>query len=122
MHNGHLIGDEMLKRFVTIAKTLLDNRHMLFRYAGDSFAIASINSSLEEVQKLAQQLCEVMRNDLSPHQSKHCGDQHCMGPAKISVSIGIANSNQDTSTELLIENAERKMYEAKIAGKDRVCA
>lgn len=122
MHNGHLIGDEMLKRFVTIVEPLLDNRHLLFRYAGDSFAIASINSSLEEVQKLAQQLCEVIRNDLSPHQSKHCGDQHCMGPAKISVSIGIASSNQDTSAELLIENAERKMYEAKIAGRDRVCA
>jgi GGDEF domain-containing protein len=43
-----------------------------------------------------------------------------MGPAKISATIGIGLYEKNVSAESLLETAERKTYEAKLAGKDRV--
>lgn len=117
-HNGHLVGDQMLKRFVALVEPLLGKQDFLFRVGGDEFAIILPKFGCEESLHLSQQICGVVREKLTPLQPTHCGDRHCMGPAKISVSIGVALFEQNTSSENLLEIAEEKMYEAKCAGRD----
>lgn len=119
-HNGHLVGDELLKRFVKLVGPLLGNKDSLFRVAGDEFAIIMPESGREESLNLSQRICDIAREKLAPPQPKHCGDEHCMGPAKISTSIGVGLYEKSLSVESLTEMAEKKMYEAKCAGRDRV--
>ena len=122
MHNGHRAGDDLLKRFVTIVKPLLGDNHALFRYGGDSFAIVLLNISQKEVLSLAQEICDISRQKLSPPQLVDCGDPHCMGHAKISVSIGVAESSPGMTSESIVQCAEKYLLKAKLAGRDRVCA
>jgi diguanylate cyclase (GGDEF)-like protein len=119
-HNGHLVGDQLLKRFVELVRPMLVNQDSLFRVAGDEFAIILPKSGREESLQLSQNICNVAREDIAPQQPAHCGDTHCMGPAKISATIGIGLYEKNVSAESLLETAERKTYEAKLAGKDRV--
>jgi diguanylate cyclase (GGDEF)-like protein len=118
MHNGHTLGDEMLKRFVVIVEPLLRSSYLLFRIGGDEFAIILTNMNREEILYLAQKICDISRRELSPPQPNNCGDPRCMGPAKISVSIGIAESRDDSTLEALWRKAEEKQSEAKCAGRD----
>ena len=120
MHNGHLVGNEMLKRFVALVEPLLRDQDSLFRVGGDEFAIISPKSSREESLHLSQQICDLARDMLAPPQPTHCGDRHCMGPAKISASIGIGLFEHNMSAESLLQSVEKKMYDAKCAGRDHV--
>jgi diguanylate cyclase (GGDEF)-like protein len=121
MHNGHSLGDVMLNRFALMVEPLLGDRHLLFRIGGDSFTIILVNTNLEETSRLAQNICDMSRKELSPPQPDTCGDQYCMGPARISASIGVVESDHDMNAEALFQRAEEKMYEAKCAGRDRIC-
>src|SRR6185369_5164108 len=119
-HNGHLLGDEMLKRFVSRAAPMLDQGQLLFRYGGDWFAIVISNKTLKEVALLAEQICNDVRNNLSPAQPDNCGRENCLGPAKISVSIGMAEFEKDMTPVALLKGAEEQLNEAKCAGRDCV--
>jgi len=122
LHNGHLVGDQLLNNFVELVEPLLQKQGLLFRVGGDEFAVLLHNVGKEESLRLSQQICDITREKVAPHQPIHCGDSHCMGPAKISASIGIARFEHNMSMESFLEKAENKMYEAKIAGRDRVSA
>jgi diguanylate cyclase (GGDEF)-like protein len=117
-HNGHYLGDEMLKRFVTLVTPFLINPNLLFRFGGDEFTIILPNSSCEEALHLSQKICNMAREKLAPSQDPHCGDRYCMGPAKISVSIGISLFEQNMNVESLLRSVEQKMWDAKLAGRD----
>jgi diguanylate cyclase (GGDEF)-like protein len=100
---------------------LLVNPDSLFRFGGDEFAIILPDYSCEEALHLSQKICNIAREKLAPLQHPHCGDKHCMGPAKISVSIGISLYEQNMNVESLLRSVEQKMWDAKLAGKDRAC-
>jgi len=121
LHNGPYLGDELLKRFVTIVKPLLGNRYMLYRPWGDEFTIILPDTTREEALRLAQKICDISRDELAPPQPTNCGDPRCLGPAKISVSIGVAMFEHNMNVESFLQSAEKKMYEAKSLGRDRVC-
>lgn len=118
-HNGHVAGDELLKRFVMLVKPLLANQRSLFRFGGEEFIILLPNFDREKAWCLSQQICDVCRVSLSPFQPNHCGCSHCLGPADMSVSIGISLFEQDMTPESLVDKSERNMWNAKDAGKDR---
>jgi diguanylate cyclase (GGDEF)-like protein len=119
IHNGHQLGDQLLKRFVDMAVSHFPNG-LVFRYGGDSFAVAISGISQTEVARLAHQLCDKAKQDLAPTQPEHCGDKFCIGPAKISVSIGIAGLHSDETAEELIRRADDLIYEAKRTGGGQV--
>jgi diguanylate cyclase len=120
MHNGYLLGDEMLKKFVARISPLLGEQQSIFRYGGDSFAIISMNSSCQDVSLLAKEICDDVRQNLSPPQPDNCGHKHCKGPVKVTVSIGVAEIEDNMILESILERADQLMYEAKSAGRDRV--
>jgi diguanylate cyclase (GGDEF)-like protein len=119
-HNGHLAGDELLKQFVSLVEPLLGNRHSLFRVGGDEFIVILPNFSRDAALQVSQQICDLSREKLGSSQPNHCGDPQCMGPAKISVSIGIGLFVQNMNLESFLHDVEEKRHEAKRAGKDRV--
>jgi two-component system, cell cycle response regulator len=120
LHNGHLAGDAMLKRFVEQVEPLLTNRGALSRVGGDEFAIILPDADGEQSLILAHQICDLARNDIAPPQPIHCGDPHCHGPAKISASIGMGLFDPSMTTESFLRKVEENMYQAKCEGRNRV--
>ncbi|APW38857.1 hypothetical protein RD110_17940 [Rhodoferax koreense] len=119
-HNGHLLGDEVLKELATLLKSQLDPKQIVFRIAGDEFVVILPEITTEDAKYLAQTICDIARRKLTPPQPTHCGDKPCQGPIKLTVSIGIATMRPDERSHLqLLQEAEDKMYEAKEAGRGR---
>jgi diguanylate cyclase (GGDEF)-like protein len=117
-HNGHVLGDELLKRFVARTTPMLGEQQKLFRYGGDWFAIVSINKTLKEVVLLAQQMCNDVRKNLSPPQPDNCGCKDCLGPASITISVGIAKLETGMTVTTLMHSAEEQLNKAKCSGRD----
>lgn len=108
--HGHPVGDEVLR---IIAHNLADGLRQgdyVVRYGGDEFAVFTPGVSHAAALSLAHMLGRRIREANLP-----------AGVARQSFSIGVATSPQDgqTLTELL-DAADKRLYEAKAAGRDRV--
>jgi len=119
-HNGYLAGDKLIERFAILIKPLLKH-NLFFRVRGEEFAIILPAMGHQEVLHLAKKICYLSRCQLAGEQPLHCGDKHCMGVAKISVSIGMESLKGNMDINKMRKNAEKKMYNAKRKGKDCIC-
>jgi diguanylate cyclase (GGDEF)-like protein len=101
---GHDIGDEVLKRIAADIKTVMSH----FEYArlgGEEFAIYLAGVRREDVEALAGELCQVVREQVTRH--------------PVTISIGLAKVLEgDTLNQALIK-ADAALYESKHTGKDR---
>ncbi len=113
---GHLFGDECL---IFIAKTIHDNAQrktdVIARFGGEEFAVLLSDTSLEEAVAIA----EVIREKIA-------SQPFVLNKTKltITVSIGVASMVPQSSinSNQLIENADKYLYQAKGAGRNKVCS
>jgi diguanylate cyclase (GGDEF)-like protein len=104
---GHLQGDKVLKRIVTIFNREI-KESIFARWGGDEFS-GVLFKDLEESQKLFESL----RNKIEENQQlKEFG---------VTLSIGIVSYSDIDTEESLIKKVDRAMYKAKSDGKNRVC-
>ncbi len=91
---GHAAGDEML---LYIANSLKETffGHKIYRMGGDEFLVFCENASQEDVKKNI----EIFNQQLAPR------NYH--------VAIGYSFRTQNTDTEEMVNEAEKRMYEAK---------
>jgi diguanylate cyclase (GGDEF)-like protein len=101
---GHDIGDEVLKRVAANIKTVM--KHFEYaRLGGEEFAIYLASVRREDVEALAGELCQVVREQPTQH--------------PVTISIGLARVlDGDTLNQALIK-ADAALYESKHTGKDR---
>jgi diguanylate cyclase (GGDEF)-like protein len=113
---GHLAGDDCLKAVGTALKAFANRPgDLCARYGGEEFAIIHGNTTLQQARLLAEQVLEAIRglgiaNEKSP-----------TSPT-MTASIGVAAMYPDqvsTETEL-IEAADKRLYQAKNQGRNRV--
>jgi diguanylate cyclase (GGDEF)-like protein len=100
---GHLEGDKCL---ILAARTMTEailGKGNLYRYGGDEFAVILPNFDLEEAATTAERIRKAIDRD-SPGRE-----------LKVTVSIGVANSRTEKTTEadILIHAADSAMYDAK---------
>jgi diguanylate cyclase (GGDEF)-like protein len=104
--HGHLAGDELLKALAgRLAEGLRSERDLLARFGGEEFLIVMPATTLVE----AVQVAEGLREQVSAS---------ALGAT---ISIGVASQvpgDDDSST--LIAAADRALYAAKAAGRNRV--
>lgn len=107
---GHLCGDYVLKE---VAYMILDNfrkTDLVFRYGGEEFVVllteTDINGSVVPLERL--------RKRIEEYPFKFNGEG-----LKLTISIGVAD-NLVESTQELIDNADKALYEAKGGGRNRV--
>lgn len=103
---GHIEGDEALVRIaeaLKIACRSLSRRANITRYGGDEFVILLSAENESEVKKLKSVIAIKLKelNDMA------------RVPYELSVSIGIAKADKKIPLKELIENADKKLYEAK---------
>ena len=110
---GHDRGDVLLKELARVIKTRARASDVVARLGGDEFVVLTPDTDLVGASEVGQRLWS------EAHLSRIRMDGHEVG---FSVSIGIASyPSHATSTEGLLKKADEAMYEAKRAGKNRVC-
>ena len=114
---GHALGDQVLIHVVARLRQALRDCDLVARYGGEEFVVLLSDTDAEGAFAVA----ECMRNAV---RSVPCPSQAAGRPINSTVSIGIATcrAEQWMDIDRLIIAADRAVYDAKRAGRDRVVA
>ena len=111
--HGHAIGDEVLRAVGGAIVSAVREDDVPARYGGEEFVVLLRNPGPE----VALEVGERVRSAVG------LLDLQRFGVAKVSVSVGVAVSDRaDQPIDDLIVLADRALYRAKNAGRDRVVA
>ncbi len=110
---GHLAGDEVLRQVVQLVHAELRQEDLFGRLGGEEFAVLCRATSARDAAILAERL----RQRVESHVFDWKGER-----LPVTVSIGIATSQEAglSTSEQLIERADKRMYGAKESGRNRV--
>ena len=110
--HGHPCGDMVLKQSVLEIQRSLRKTDLLFRYGGEEFVLLLHKTGAEQAEVVA----EKVREKIQSLQLEHEGNQ-----IDVSASLGVAALDDEDGISSLIERADRALYQAKNAGRNRVC-
>lgn len=110
---GHLAGDKVLRLVPKQIRGVLAKEDLIFRYGGEEFVIAFPNATLAQAIERA----EAIRLAVAKTPFNMQGE-----PVSISISIGIAELQVQENPESLFARADKQLYLAKEAGRNRVMA
>jgi diguanylate cyclase (GGDEF)-like protein/PAS domain S-box-containing protein len=112
--NGHIGGDECLKRIATAVASEMRANDLVARYGGEEFAVILPNQSLKGAASVAERI----RTRVEPLQvpNRLAAGQH------VTVSIGAATAlaSPDTEASELVATADAALYRAKHMGRNRI--
>jgi len=108
---GHPAGDLVLMQVAQRFKTAVRNVDMVGRYGGEEFLVVLPDADIE----ISKQIAERIRAHVvsSPINNAEC-------TIHVSVSGGIAVFDEMDSIESMIDRADKALYQAKEAGRNRV--
>jgi diguanylate cyclase (GGDEF)-like protein len=105
---GHPSGDEVLKTVARVIEEESRDADFVARYGGEEFAVVFSNTGTDGAHILAERIRRAIDETTWPKRG-------------ITVSIGITRAGPATADpDALIEAADRALYEAKQAGRNRV--
>ncbi len=109
---GHSTGDAVLREVARNAQDNARGSDVIARYGGEEFVLLLPNTRLEN----AVQVCERLRNKIA---ERHW---YLIHPTlSVTISMGVSSNQEHIDLEPLIAQADRRLYEAKNTGKNRVC-
>ena len=110
-NHGHPAGDEVLRQ---VAQLLGEGRRVsdvVARYGGEEFAVALLDTD----KLMGAQVAEKLRAEVAQHPF------HGSEASSVTISLGVASFPDDAATaEALIRCADKALYRAKDAGRNRV--
>jgi len=110
---GHAAGDELLTRFSELLLSQVRETDVVARLGGDEFTVILPHTDIAGAREIGEKLLDAIgRQELSVN-----------GQAMpMTASVGIARIPEDGRTqEELLSSADMAMYQAKEAGRNRVC-
>jgi len=113
---GHPVGDEVLRLFSERLVKSVRSKDLASRFGGEEFVIAMPDTDGE----LAMVVAERMRREIAEHPMV-CENGTLQIPVTLSAGIA-ALSSPDDSVAAMLERADKALYEAKRAGRNRVMA
>jgi diguanylate cyclase (GGDEF)-like protein len=103
---GHHMGDLVLIQVAAELQRHLRQSDLLARFGGDEFVVALPETSLAQARAVAQKLRQVaIRGAWS--------QTHQLGPVRL--SVGLSQSEPDTSAEQVLQDADADMYATRRA-------
>jgi len=110
---GHSVGDTVLRETARLIKQDTRTSDMVCRIGGEELLILCPNNNAREIAQLAERL----RHKVETHVIKHDKLE-----LRITISIGIAErTNLMTTPDHLLMIADKALYAAKSAGRNKVC-
>lgn len=110
--HGHEVGDQLLCRFVAVADQMLRIDDIFCRYGGEEFVALLPNTSAKQAMVAAERLRIAFAvattavdtsDDVPP----------------VTVSIGVADLNENEDFDSLLRRADTALYQAKDSGRNR---
>jgi diguanylate cyclase (GGDEF)-like protein len=110
--HGHLVGDNVIVHFATQATQVLRTQDVIGRFGGEEFVVllpqTDVDAALATAERVRSRIAESHATTDLP---------------SYTVSIGVACLNRnDLDTLSLLDAADKALYAAKRAGKNRVVA
>lgn len=109
---GHSAGDEVLEAIGNIVREELRSTDMAGRLGGDEFCFALPRTDAEECARVAERIRERL--------STLAFGMSSGSPFSVTATFGVAESEPDVNAKELMEAADRALYKAKSAGRNRV--
>jgi diguanylate cyclase (GGDEF)-like protein len=110
---GHLAGDHVLQQLSSIMQACVRRDDVLARYGGEEFCVIMRDVPAENGSILAERIRQ--RVELTPFLWQ--GERL---PVTVSIGVACGPTSSVTTPEDLIAAADRYLYEAKHAGRNRV--
>ncbi|MEM6712785.1 MAG: GGDEF domain-containing protein, partial [Pseudomonadota bacterium] len=112
--HGHQTGDQVLRLVASTIKASIDEKDIACRYGGEEFTVIMPESPIERALTVAEAIRKaVMAKELVKRSSGET-----LG--RVTISIGAAVFDLEESAQSIIERADKCLYAAKNAGRNRV--
>jgi diguanylate cyclase (GGDEF)-like protein len=116
-HYGHVAGDECLRRIADILiDSSLRSTDLVARYGGEEFTVILPGANAQTAAMLAERIRLSVLNARLPH------SPYALGVVTISAGVATLLPTAGIDRTTLIEQADRALYIAKNAGRNRVAA
>ena len=113
--HGHKVGDKVLQALADVCLHTLRAVDIIGRVGGEEFAMLLPETAIDEAFEVAERLRLVTANTKVPMDSGL--------PIEFTVSIGVAAlAERSDNLDVLLNRADTALYQAKNAGRNRVCA
>lgn len=107
---GHDAGDQVLIDLADIVNDTMRASDSFYRYGGEEFVLVMPGTSLDGIEAALEKLRTAISERLrTPDQQP------------VTVSMGAAALNVDDDPSQWLSRADRELYAAKSAGRDRIC-
>lgn len=104
---GHVVGDEVLRQTAQIIADSVRETDLVGRYGGEEYLVVFSQTKKRDAEKVLSRILSKIRE--FQYEQGFC----------VTVSAGISQYNNETLSEF-VARADKCMYEAKKAGKDRI--
>lgn len=110
---GHQSGDAVLRQVAFALKKNVRSADIVCRYGGEEMSIILPNTKYEEAVRIANKLCTIIAE-------KKCKLSNGR-ESNVTISLGVASFGNDGQTPAeIIESADKRLYNAKENGRNRV--
>jgi diguanylate cyclase len=114
---GHQTGDTILEKIAGKCRETTRSNDFIGRYGGEEFAVILPSSSLRNAVKRGRQI----KKSIAATHYKHKYENTDTGiTLRVTVSIGVSVFRKGDTFSMVIERADKALYAAKEAGKNRV--
>ncbi len=111
--HGHVAGDAALRSVAAAMRAVVRPTDLLARYGGEEFAVLLPGAQLPNARDVAERL----RSSVHSTTIEHFDGTPL---SSVTVSIGVTQMLSESTLEAFVEKADRALYRAKNAGRDRV--
>jgi diguanylate cyclase (GGDEF)-like protein len=114
-HYGHAAGDKALQEIAAIMKQSIRKSDRVYRYGGEELLLVLPETDRSGAENLGQKLLKAV----TQRAIEHTG--HTAGTVTLSGGIGCSDLSDATeSWHELLQRADRALYQAKNAGRNRI--
>ncbi len=114
--HGHPAGDQVLKTIARLLKENVRNIDLAARYGGEEFTLVLMETKKSDAKIVAEKI----RKLIEEHSFNY---EEFQPNGKITISAGVATFPEDGKDfDELVAVADQRLYRAKQAGRNRVCA
>lgn len=112
--HGHLAGDQVLRELADLLRANLRATDIATRYGGEEFAVILVQTPVDR----AWEVVERLRRGVERHSFS---GEEVLPTGKLTISAGVAACGEVAPAfEELVDRADRALYAAKDAGRNRV--